>query len=149
MPFRDNTILGHFSCWLVRQSLKKNSAIDQNQLSVSTLKKKNVKKIKQTMCYGRNWNIVIRILQSKILVNGIKKRIIRLSLTGWYITTNILGKLVATFLTVSWAAFFGMAQDKRVNPKSGQVVITEEEIHDQLLSTLASLSVDGIGLFLG
>ena len=42
-----------------------------------------------------------------------------------------------------------MAQDKRVNPKSGQVVITEEEIHDQLLSTLASLSVDGIGLFLG
>ena len=101
------------------------------------------------MCYGRNWTIVIRILQSKILVNGIKKRIIRLSLTGWYITTNILGKLVATFLTVSWAAFFGMAQDKRVNPKSGQVVITEEEIHDQLLSTLASLSVDGISLFLG
>ena len=80
---------------------------------------------------------------------ALKKRIIRLSLTGWYITTNILGKLVATFLTVSWAAFFGMAQDKRVNPKSGQVVITEEEIHDQLLSTLASLSVDGISLFLG
>lgn len=96
MPFRDNTILGHFSCWLVRQSLKKNSAIDQNQLSVSTLKK-NVKKIKQTMCYGRNWTIVISILQSKILVNGIKKKNNK-TLSNWLVYNNeYLGKTGCNF----------------------------------------------------